>query len=116
MIVLSDRYYASTLAYQGAMLKSILGERAVKWLWTVNEPIIIRPDLTFLLTISPETGMKRLMGRNERTKFERLEFLREVDKIYRRLAEEDGTIVVVEASGPIDEVVETVLEAIDGNI
>ena len=116
MIVLSDRYYASTLAYQGAMLKLILGENAVKWLWAVNEPVIIRPDLTFLLTISPETGMKRITGRNERTKFERLEFLREVDKIYRRLAEEDGTIVVVDASGQIDEVVETVLEAIGGNI
>ncbi|MCJ7517256.1 MAG: hypothetical protein MUO18_04745, partial [Methanomassiliicoccales archaeon] len=84
--------------------------------WAVNEPVIIRPDLTFLLTISPETGMKRITGRNERTKFERLEFLREVDKIYRRLAEEDGTIVVVDASGQIDEVVETVLEAIGGNI
>jgi thymidylate kinase len=60
--------------------------------------------------------MKRIAGRNERTKFERLEFLREVDKIYRRLAEEDGTIVVVDASGQIDEVVETVLEAIGGNI
>ena len=116
MIVLSDRYYASTLAYQGALLKPLIGDKAVEWLKSVNEPVIIHPDLTFLLTIPPETGMKRLSERNERTKFEKLEFLREVDKIYRRLAEEDETFVVIDASRPIEEVTGTVVEAIKDNI
>jgi dTMP kinase len=116
MIVLSDRYYASTLAYQGATLKPLLGDMAVEWLKSVNEPVIIHPDLTFLLTIPPETGMRRLSVRNERTKFEKLEFLREVDRIYRSLAEKDDTFIVVDASRPLEDVMETVVETIRGNL
>jgi dTMP kinase len=116
MIVLSDRYYASTIAYQGAALKPLLGGMAVAWLKSINEPAIIRPDMTFLLLIPPETGMKRLSERNERTKFEKLGFLREVDKIYRDLAEEDETFVVIDASRSIDEVTGTIVEAMKGNI
>lgn len=115
-IVLSDRYYASTLAYQGAALKPFLGEKSVEWLKSLNDPVVIHPDMTFLLLIPPETGMKRLSGRNERTKFEKVGFLREVDRIYRDLAEEDETFVVIDASGTIDEVTGTILEAIKSNI
>ncbi|MGD0056711.1 MAG: dTMP kinase [Methanomassiliicoccales archaeon] len=115
-IVLSDRYYASTLAYQGAALKPLLGDKALEWLKSINEPAIIRPDLTFLLVIPPAMGMKRLSGRNERTKFEKLDFLREVDKIYRSLAEGDETFVVIDASRPIEEVTGTIVEALKSNL
>jgi dTMP kinase len=49
-IVLSDRY-ASTVAYQGALLKVRMGgaKKAVEWLKAMNEPVIVRPDLTLLL-------------------------------------------------------------------
>jgi len=115
-IVLSDRYYASTLAYQGAALKPFLGEKSVEWLKTLNDPVVIHPDLTFMLLIPPEIGMKRLSERNERTKFEKLGFLREVDRIYRDLAEGDETFVVIDASGTIDAVTGAILEAIKSNI
>jgi len=41
-LVLCDRYYASTIAYQGALLKERMGgaKRAVEWLKAMNEPII----------------------------------------------------------------------------
>lgn len=116
MIVLSDRYYASTLAYQGAMLKPVLGRKAVDWLRMVNEPIIVRPDLTFLLSLPPESGIGRLASRTGRTKFEKLEFLREVDRIYTELARNDETYVVVDAMLPVESVAEVVLSAIKGNL
>ncbi len=115
-IVLSDRYFASTLAYQGAMLLPFLGRGAIDWLRAVNEPAVMRPDLTFFLAVPPATGMERLSGRNERTKFEKLEFLNEVDRIYRKLAEEDDSFITVDATRSLDDVVSEILNLIKDNI
>ncbi|MDH7509264.1 MAG: dTMP kinase [Methanomassiliicoccales archaeon] len=115
-IVLSDRYYASTLAYQGASLIPIIGERALDWLRLINEPIIRKPDLTFFLQIPPEVGIERMRARSEKTKFERLEFLREVDRLYRMIAKDDDSFVLIDATRPIDAIVSEIVHLIKKNL
>jgi thymidylate kinase len=53
-------------------------------------------------------AMERMNGRPGKEKFEKLEFLQGVDEQYRRLAKEDDSYVVIDASLPLEEVAETV--------
>lgn len=110
--VVCDRYVGSTLAYQSVTLRPYLGGRALEWLKIINDPVIVRPDVTVLLRIEPEAAIERIAGRKEREKFEQVEFLRKVASVYDRLAAEDPTYVVVEADAPREEVLERVWEQI----
>ncbi|HUV24847.1 MAG TPA: dTMP kinase [Methanomassiliicoccales archaeon] len=116
IIVLCDRYNASTLAYQGAVLQKSMGDSAVEWLKSVSSHVIIEPDITFLFSVSPETALLRLDDRDEISKFERLGYLMEVDAIYRKVADEDPSFFVVDASAPLEDIVEEVLRAIKANL
>ncbi len=112
-IVLCDRYYASTIAYQGAALKESMGmKNAIEWLKAVNEPIIVPPDLTLLFTIRVEMALERLKQRSGISKFENLEYLREVDLVYRFLCMDDPTYFTVDASRPLEQVIQIALAAI----
>lgn len=111
-LVVCDRYYHSTVAYQTAALRRKgLGDNFA-WLLDANLRISVRPDITFLLALPPERMPERISERAERSRFEKLDFLREVDQNYRRLAGSDDTIVVIDATLPVDEVVERVLRAV----
>lgn len=112
-VVLCDRYYASTIAYQGAALKGTMEVKsAVEWLKAVNEPVIVQPDLTLLFTIRVEMALERVKQRSGMSKFENLDYLREVDLIYRYLCMEDPTYVTVDASRPLEQVIRIALAAI----
>jgi dTMP kinase len=106
--VVCDRYEGSTLAYQSVTLRPHLGSRALEWLRMVNEPFALRPDATFLLRIDPERAMGRVSKRGEMEKFEKVEFLRKVSAMYDRLAEEDPSYIVIDASLSLDEVMDRV--------
>jgi dTMP kinase len=114
MIVLSDRYFSSTLAYQGALLKRQMGgtKAALDWLKEVNRPIIVQPDLTLLLTVKVNTAVDRLASRDRKTKFEDLDYLHDVDLIYRGLAMEDPSFFTIDASKPEAEVIRQAMRAI----
>ena len=56
--------------------------------------------------------MARLAGRKGIEKFERVGFLRRVSAMYDRLASEDPSYVVVDASLPKEEVIEAVWNAV----
>jgi len=112
-MVLSDRYYASTLAYQSVSLKPLLGTRTLEWLRQVNEPIVIRPQITFLLKLDPEIALGRIVDRASKAKFERLDYLREVSAVYDRLAEKDRSFLVIDASEPLSAVVDAVVSLIE---
>jgi len=116
IIVLCDRYNASTLAYQGSILRHQAGEEAMEWLKQVSRFVITQPDITFLFSVDPEVALRRLDGRDERTKFERLGFLRQVDGVYRELVTEEPEMLVIDASKPIEEVAEEVLNAIKADL
>lgn len=106
--VVCDRYVGSTLAYQGVTLRPYLAGKAVEWLKAINAPFTIRPTITFLLLLEPEAAMARLGSRPGREKFERLDFLRKVDALYRQLAREDPSYIVIDASLALEEVAATV--------
>jgi dTMP kinase len=106
--VVCDRYIGSTLAYQSVTLRPHLGSRALEWLKMVNEPFAVRPSHTFLLRIDPDLALARLSARKEREKFEKIEFLRKVAAMYDRLADEDPSYVVVDASMSLDEVLDRI--------
>lgn len=108
-LVISDRYYHSTVAYQAAFLEKDFDGDAFDWLLDANLRISLHPDLTVLLTIPPGMGLKRIRGRRKLSRFERLGFLRRVMRNYLRLARLDRSIVKVDATRPLDEVVEEVM-------
>ncbi|MFP4545823.1 MAG: dTMP kinase, partial [Methanomassiliicoccales archaeon] len=105
-----------TLAYQGALLRRETEEEALEWLRAVSEPVIIRPDIVFLLDLPPERAMERLSFRHTRSKFEVLSYLKEVHDIYHRIAHEDSNYLLLDATRPVDEVVDEILRAINNNL
>jgi dTMP kinase len=79
-IVVLDRYYFSTIAYQGA--KGLDPGRIRR----LNERFAPRPDLVFILDLGPGLGLARIAGRKSRDRlFEREGYLRKVRKIFRSL-------------------------------
>ena len=77
--VICDRYYYSTIAYQQAQgynVKKILKQ---------SKKFLV-PDLTIILDIPAKTAMERLKVRGkQKEKFEKLEFLEELRKIYLKM-------------------------------
>ena len=77
-IVVLDRYYFSTIAYQGA--KGIDEERIKR----INEEFAVEPDLVFILDIDPQQGLERIKNRRKKDKlFERADYLTRVRRIFR---------------------------------
>jgi len=114
-IVLCDRYYASTLAYQTALLEDRLPD-PMGWLLSINRPIILRPDITFFFHIDPKASLERLSARNGRSKFEKLDYLRKVDDNYRKVEKLDPTFVRIDASRPLETVIEDVVDRVRKNL
>ena len=75
-IVLLDRYYFSTMAYQGALGCDPQDIQAR------NEAFAPPPDLLLLLDLPPETGWRRLTQRGTPSHFERLDYLEQVAGIF----------------------------------
>jgi len=105
-VVICDRYFASTVAYQSSGLGGEALDR--EWLIALNAPVITEPDLTVLLDIDPEKGLGRIGGRGELSKFEEARFLGNVRREYLRLADEHG-FMVVDAEGDQEEIAEMVI-------
>jgi dTMP kinase len=78
-IVILDRYYFSTMAYQGA-----LGCDS-ETIRQQNEAFAPRPDLLFLLEISPAQGLQRVQQDREPDNFERLDYLQRVAALFAKM-------------------------------
>jgi dTMP kinase len=77
-IVVLDRYYFSTMAYQGA--KGIDPARIKR----MNEKFAVKPDLVFILDIEAGKGLARIHKRKRKDLlFEREEYLVKVRKIFK---------------------------------
>lgn len=110
--VISDRYYYSSLAYQGAEL----GYETVARLNLDNEGIR-RPDICVFLDLSPESSLERIGGRGESVEiYENLEYLTKTRKmffdVFERLRERGENIAVIDASGSVEKVAESVIAAV----
>src|SRR5258708_7930904 len=104
-VVLSDRYDASSLAYQ-SVSSGADAKEAVEWIRSLNR-YVRRPDLTIVLDVTPETAAERRMRRGEAAQlYEQNEVQRALAAFYRDLANHmpSDRAVVIDASGTIEEV------------
>ena len=100
-IVISDRYFFSTLAF-GAVSSNL------EWLIGLNKDFLL-PDMTFLLLVRPEICVDRIIKRGEGVKlFEKLPTLEKVYKNYQIIAERFENIHVVNGEESAEEVFEEI--------
>jgi dTMP kinase len=104
-IVLTDRYYYSTAAYQGAAgmdIKEIFARNA----------FAPRPDLVILLTMDPEVSVARICeGRGEELNdFEQLDQLRRVADNFASMT--DGCIQRIDATEAVQQVQKKIQAAV----
>ncbi len=107
--VVCDRFSDSSVAYQGAARGLGVGEviglcdTASDGLW---------PDLTLLLRVDPEVGLGRARS-GDRFEAEGLELQQAVAAAYEEIAViASDRVVVIDASGSVEEVHERVMEAV----
>ena len=110
--VICDRYYYSSLAYQGS-------ETDFDWVanMNLNCPEIRRPDCCIFLDLTPEQSLARINAdRVSREIYEEESRLQAVrDKFYHvfDLLRERDVICVIDASGSVDEVAARVVSAVE---
>lgn len=96
-IVISDRYFLSTLAFGGISCD-------MEWLKQINSDFIL-PDVTFLLRTKPEVSLQRIAARGKAVElFEKLEKLEKVTVNYAKLAEEYESCKVIDGEQSIEDV------------
>ena len=101
-IVITDRYVDSTLAYQGGGRELSSGELSRLSKWATGNLIA---DLTVVLDIDPEVGLRRLTEEPDRMEAEDLSFHRRVRDTFIELAgRAPHRYLVVDASRPPAEV------------
>ncbi|MBI2583086.1 MAG: dTMP kinase [Candidatus Aenigmarchaeota archaeon] len=103
-IVISERYYHSSYAYQAAQGLSF------DFISQIHKGMPV-PDLTIILDVEPEKAISRLskIG-NGRDSFERHDFLKKVRENYIHLPEKliNENIIIIPAGGAVEKVFEKV--------
>ncbi|GAB6135800.1 dTMP kinase [Thermococcus henrietii] len=95
-VVISDRYFYSSLAYQWARGLDL------EWLIDLNR-FAIRPDLVLLLDLPVKESMKRISRRSIKTEFDKIvELQKKVRENYLKLAERFPEIKIVNALEDVD--------------
>ena len=110
---ISDRYYYSSMAYQGADI----GLDKVKEL-NLGNPDIRHPDLCIFLDLTPEVSLKRInsAGRESTEIYETYEILEKTRnkffEILDTMEKMGDKIVKIDASGSIEEVAQKILNTV----
>jgi dTMP kinase len=116
-IVLCDRFADSTLAYQGYGRKD--DKELQQKLMDLYQMIAgdFRPDLTFILDIDPEIGLKRScdrLGNNER-RFEDMDiqFHKNLRQAFLKIAQQDNQRChVIQTNRSVEEIHQDIMEII----
>lgn len=104
-VVLSDRYDASSLAYQ-SVSSGADASSAVEWIRTLNR-YVRRPDLTIVLDVSPEVAADRRSRRGDGAQlYDDSEVQGALARFYENLAEHmpGDRIALVDGAGSVDDV------------
>jgi dTMP kinase len=110
-IVILDRFYDSTTAYQGYGRES-LPIQQIKVLNRIASHGLV-PDITFYLKISPEEASKRTDGLDkDRMEKSGISFFQKVCDGYDRLAKEEERFFTLNAMLPPDEIHATIREKV----
>lgn len=108
--VICDRYWGSTCAYQAAS-----SEIPLKYTEEIQEPFILKPDLTVLFDIDPGTALDRIQHRGDESKYERSDYLTRVRENYLELADRHGW-QVIDAGRELEDVKEKVLSLVKNEL
>ena len=105
-IVLCDRYYYSTIAFQGAQgleVKELIGKNKK----------FRKPDIAFILDVEPSIALSRIEHR-EKEKFEKLEFMKKIREFFLRLPEllEDN-IIIIDSNKPLTVIFNDIKKELD---
>ena len=104
-IILLDRYYFSTIAYQG-----VLG-LDTQFVQEQNESFAPPPDIMFLLQISPEDSLERVRTRSVPNAFEKLDYLKQVAAVFDHM--QFPYLRRIDATQTIDQVHQCIWQAVD---
>jgi dTMP kinase len=110
--VVSDRYDASSLAYQ-SVSSGRGGEKAVEWIRQLNRHAL-RPDLTVVIDLPSDMAATRREVRGEPAQlYEQNEVQRALAEFYRDLPRHmpDDNVVLVDGKGTVDDVHARIYEA-----
>jgi dTMP kinase len=113
MTVISDRYYYSSLAYQGAEL----GYEHVAAL-NLDNPGIRTPDICVFLDLTPDKSLERIGKRADTPTeiYENYDYLEKTRRmffdVFDRLRERGENIAVIDASGSPEEIAEKILACV----
>lgn len=123
-VVVADRFTDSWIAYQTLKLEPFFGSReaATGWLRDFSQTFLehgmyVAPGKTYLIVDTPEEAVQRAAEKGP-TKWEKADFLAEVQRIYLRLAHAEPDRFEVfdihnrAIDGAIDEIVEVAVEYI----
>lgn len=100
MVVLSDRYFDSSVAYQGAARELNVDEVRNISLWAIDN---LLPDLTVLLDLPADEAMKRRGNKGtepDRLEREQVEFFERARDEYLKMAKESRFLVVDASDSP----------------
>jgi pantoate--beta-alanine ligase len=104
-VMLSDRYDASSLAYQ-SVSSGVDAKEAVEWIRALNRHVR-RPHLTVVLELAPELAAERRERRGDAAQlYEQNEMQRELAAFYKNLSKHlpNDRIAAIDASGTIEDV------------
>ena len=105
-IVICDRYYYSSIAFQHA--QGIPIEKVIN-----KNKNFLKPDIAFILDVNPAIALKRISNR-EKEKFEKLNFMKKLRWNFLNLKGElKDNIKVVDASRPLDEIFGGIVKEIE---
>lgn len=110
-LIICDRFYHATFAYQGYGRK--LSLNLIKKL---NDLVLerVKPDLTLILDVKPKIGLNRVLKGRKRDRIERenLSFHSRVRKGYICVAQDNFKVILINGEKSIDEVYKIAKEKI----
>lgn len=115
-VVICDRFTDATYAYQGGGRGLAVSRIHALENWTQGD---LRPDLTLLLDVPPEVGLRRARGRGGPDRFERetVAFFERVRACYlERAIAEPSRFVVIDAAAALDAVQARVADVVQQRV
>lgn len=106
-VVVQDRSYYSTLAYQ----HPVLDQDSWRELQRIERSLALEPDLVLYLDAPAELAIKRIENTSERNPFEDEPYLAKVRSTFAMMFQAPKW-VKIDASGPLDHTVEQALNAL----
>jgi len=112
-IVITDRFYDSTLAYQGFAMGIEIETIEKMHQLMINS---IQPDITFLCDMDVEVAFQRIKSRSDNNRYEELsfDFHNKVRNGFLEIAKNNaGRIKIINANNDVSKVAEQVIEYLD---